>query len=124
MPRVLIVDDEELIHDVVGTVLDLEEYEVTSARDAAAAWQLLTRDPVDLVVSDVMMPGRSGLELCRQIKDDERFADLPVVLLTARDESADRVAAKESGADAYLTKPFSPLKLIDTINGLLQGGAT
>lgn len=123
MPRVLIVDDEALIHDVVGTILDLEEFDVVSATSADAAWDLLTRDPPDLVVSDVMMPERDGLSLCRQIRDDERFAGLPVVLLTARDESADRVAAKEAGADAYLTKPFSPLVLIDTIQNLLGGGA-
>lgn len=118
--RVLIVDDEQLIHDVVGTILGLEEFDVQSASDAEEGWTLLQADVPDLIVSDVMMPGMDGLEFCRRVRDDERFANVPMVLLTVRDHDDDRREAKEAGADAYVTKPFSPLELIATIENLLE----
>lgn len=119
---VLVVDDDPLILQVVATVLDLEEFEVRTAASAVAAIEALAVDVPDVVVSDVMMPGMDGLELVRRIRAEPRTAALPVVLLTARDTDADRAAGFTAGGDAYLTKPFSPLELIDAIQDLVEGG--
>jgi two-component system, cell cycle response regulator len=114
--RVLVVDDDPLILEVLKTVLDLEEFDVVTAADGEAGLQSLRQQRPDVVVCDVMMPGIDGLEVCRRIKADPATADLPVVLLTARDRAEDRVAGEDAGCDAYLTKPFSPLHLIDVIS--------
>jgi CheY-like chemotaxis protein len=113
--HVLVVDDDPLILEVLRTVLDLEEFRVTTAEDGEAGLRALAEDRPDVVVCDVMMPGLDGLEVCRRIKADPATADLPVVLLTARDRAEDRRAGDEAGCDAYLTKPFSPLYLIEII---------
>lgn len=118
--RVLVVDDDPLIQQIVTTVLDLESFEVVVATDADEALRVLAADRPDLVVSDVMMPGTDGFELCRAIRADDHLAYLPVILLTGRDEMNDKARADEVGADAYFTKPFSPLALIDTIESLLD----
>jgi CheY-like chemotaxis protein len=127
--HVLVVDDDPLILEVLRTVLDLEEFRVTTATDGEAGLRALAEDRPDVVVCDVMMPGLDGLEVCRRIKADPATADLPVVLLTARDRAEDRRAGEEAGCDAYLTKPFSPLYLIDVISEVrtarpAPGGAT
>ena len=121
-PRhVLIVDDEPLIRDVLSTVLDLEDLEVSTAADGRSALEALETERPDVVVCDVTMPGIDGLEVCRRIKADPATAHLPVVLLTARDREEDRRAGREAGCDAYLTKPFSALRLIEIIGGLGVG---
>jgi CheY-like chemotaxis protein len=115
--RVLVVDDDPLIRDVLRTILDLEGVAVTTAADGAAALDALAGDPVpDVLVLDVMMPGVGGLEVCRRAKADPRTAAVPVILLTARDRGADRDAGLAAGCDDYLTKPFSPLALIERIS--------
>jgi two-component system phosphate regulon response regulator PhoB len=120
--RVLVVDDDPVILEVLRIVLNLEELEVACATDGAQALELLAEDPVpDVVVCDVMMPGTGGLEVCRQVKADDRTASVPVILLTARDRDEDRRAGLSAGCDAYLTKPFSPLELIDQISALSIG---
>lgn len=121
--HVLVVDDDPLILEVLRTVLDLEEFRVTTATDGETGLRLLAEDPPDVVVCDVMMPGLDGLEVCRRIKADPSTAQLPVVLLTARDRTEDQTAGEEAGCDAYLTKPFSPLYLIDVISEV-RGGQT
>lgn len=113
--HVLVVDDDPLILEVLETVLDLEEFRVTTATDGNAALRRLVEERPDVVVCDVMMPDVDGLEVCRRIKADPATATLPVVLLTARDRPEDRAAGEEAGCDAYLTKPFSPLYLIEVI---------
>lgn len=120
--RILVVDDDPVILEVLRIVLNLEELEVTSATDGATALELLAEDPLpDVVVCDVMMPGTDGLEVCRRVKADERTAAIPVILLTARDREEDRAAGLSAGCDAYLTKPFSPLELMDQIAALSVG---
>jgi CheY-like chemotaxis protein len=113
--HVLVVDDDPLILEVLQTVLDLEEFRVTTATDGASALERLAEARPDVVVCDVMMPGMDGLEVCRRIKADPATAAVPVVLLTARDRSEDRAEGEAAGCDAYLTKPFSPLHLIEVI---------
>jgi CheY-like chemotaxis protein len=114
--RVLVVDDDPLIRDVLRTILDLEGVAVTTAADGGEALGVLAGDPLpDVLVLDVMMPGIDGLEVCRRVKADPRTARVPVILLTARDLGTDRTAGEDAGCDAYVTKPFSPLALIDRI---------
>lgn len=117
---VLVVDDDPLILRVVATVLDLEEFEVVTAVSAEEALGALADSSPDLVVSDVMMPGMDGFELCERIRRDPDHAKVPIILLTARDADDDRRRGAEVGGDAYLTKPFSPLELIDEIDRLLD----
>jgi CheY-like chemotaxis protein len=121
--RVLVIDDDPLILEVLKTVLDLEEFEVDTAEDGEAGLRRLADQRPDVIVCDVMMPGIDGLEVCRRIKGDPGTADLPVVLLTARDRSEDRAAGEAAGCDAYLIKPFSPLHLIDVIGAIQATGS-
>ncbi len=116
--RVLVVDDDELTREILRTILDLEEFDVVTAPDGDIALDVVSRERPDVVVLDVMMPGMDGFEVCRTIKADPLTAATPVVLLTALDREEDRNAGKEAGADAFLTKPFSPLALIETLTSL------
>jgi DNA-binding response OmpR family regulator len=112
--RVLVVDDDELTLEVLKTILDLEEFEVVAAFTGEQALEVFDPD-TDAVVLDVTLPGVDGFETCRRIK---ALREVPVVLLTGRDGDADRRRGREAGADAYLTKPFSPLALIDQLRML------
>ena len=121
--RVLIVDDDPLILNIVHTVLDLEDFSVSTAEDGETALAAIEREPPDVMVLDVMMPGMDGFEVCAAIRASEAHSTLPIVLLTARDTPEDRQAGMDAGADAYLSKPFSPLELIEVIETLLSGTA-
>jgi two-component system, cell cycle response regulator len=112
---VLLVDDDPLILEVLRTILDLEEFDVVTAPNGRDALAAVDGARPDVVVCDVMMPGIDGLEVCRRLKSDPATVGLPVILLTARDRPEDRRTGEEAGCDAYLTKPFSPLQLIDII---------
>lgn len=117
---VLVVDDDPLILRVVSTVLDLEEFDVVTATSAAEALDRLATSSPDVVVSDIMMPEMDGFELCQRIREQPAHAKLPIILLTARDGDEDRRRGIDVGGDAYLTKPFSPLELIEEIDRLLD----
>lgn len=117
--HVLIVDDDPVLLEVLATVLDLEEFSVTTALDGEQALASVATTSPDMVVCDVAMPVLDGLEVCRRLKAAPATAMIPVVLLTARDAPSDREAGIAAGCDAYLTKPFSPLYLIDLIRDLL-----
>lgn len=122
--RVLVVDDDELTLEILRTILDLEEFEVQTAVDGESALAMIDDGQLpDVVVCDVMMPGIDGFEVCRRIKSTDRTAALPVVLLTAKDLEEDRRHGFDVGCDAYLTKPFSPLELIDELTALGLGSA-
>jgi len=114
---VLVVDDEPIVRDVVVRYLARDGYPTVEACDGEEARRLLEREPASLVVLDVMLPGLDGLELCRWIR---ARSDLPIVLLTARGEEADRIVGLELGADDYLTKPFSPRELAVRVRNLLR----
>lgn len=113
--RVLLVDDDPLLLEILTTVLDLEEFEVLAASDGDSALELAAKEHVDLVVCDVRMPGTDGIEVCRRLKDDAATEDLPVILLTARDTPEGREAGQAAGCDAYVAKPFSPLELLEIL---------
>jgi CheY-like chemotaxis protein len=112
------VDDDNVTLDVLRAILDLDEFDVQTAADGAEALELARTDRFDVVVLDVMMPGMNGFEVCRALKDDPATASVPVVLLTARDREEDREEGIAAGCDAYLTKPFSPLHLIEVLSEL------
>ena len=114
---VLVVDDEPIVRDVVVRYLEREGYSTLEAGDGEDARSVLERHPPDLVVLDVMLPGVDGLELCRWIRGR---SELPVILLTARGEEADRIVGLELGADDYVTKPFSPRELATRVKTVLR----
>jgi two-component system response regulator ResD len=117
MTTVLVVDDEPIVREVVVRYLEREGYATLEAADGDEARDLLERRSPDLVVLDVMLPGTDGLELCRWIRG--RSA-LPVIMLTARGEEADRIVGLELGADDYVTKPFSPRELAARVRTVLR----
>ena len=105
--RVLIADDDTVVRDVVRRYLERDGLEVTVAGDGSEALRVLGTQRIDVAVLDVMMPGPSGLSLCRTLRQSGDYS-IPVILLTALGEEDDRIAGLEAGADDYLTKPFSP----------------
>ena len=117
MPTVLVVDDEAIVRDVVVRYLQRDGFDTLEAGDGAVARGVIERGRVDLVVLDVMLPGTDGLALCRWIRQE---GDLPVIMLTARGEPADRLVGLELGADDYLTKPFSPRELAIRVRNVLK----
>jgi DNA-binding response OmpR family regulator len=121
MSTVLVVDDEPVVRDVVVRYLEHEGFETLTAADGDTARALIEEREPTLVVLDVMVPGIDGLSLCRWIRER---SSLPVILLTARGEEADRIVGLDLGADDYVTKPFSPRELTARVRAVLRRGAT
>ncbi len=119
MYKVLVADDEHNIRNILDFSLHAEGFLVVSALNGEDAFKLAVESKPDLVILDVMMPGQGGVETCRALKDDQRTAAIPVILLTALTGRDDRKAGTAAGADAYITKPFSPQKVIETVLDLL-----
>jgi two-component system alkaline phosphatase synthesis response regulator PhoP len=116
-----VVDDEVYIVHILEFSLSMEGYEVLTAFDGEEAIQRIEADNPDLVVLDIMMPKLDGYEVCRQVREDERFAGLPIILLSAKGRAPDVEKGLSVGADAYMTKPFRPRVLLDKIEELLAG---
>lgn len=119
MRKVLIADDEHNIRHILDFSLHAEGFDVVSAENGEDAFTLAVNELPDIIILDVMMPGRGGIETCKVLKDDERTADIPVILLTAKSTREDRDMGKAAGADGYITKPFSPQNVIDSVQSLL-----
>jgi two-component system response regulator ResD len=117
MPTVLVVDDEPIVREVVAGYLRRDGYRTVEAANGNAAKELVERESPALVVLDLMLPGADGLEVCRWIR---RRTDVPVIMLTARGEEADRIIGLELGADDYVTKPFSPRELVARVRTVLR----
>ena len=118
MSTVLVVDDEPLVRDVVTRYLEHDGHRVVTAEDGDSARELIEREEPNLVLLDVMLPGETdGLALCRWIRST---SELPVILLTARVDEADRIVGLELGADDYITKPFSPRELATRVKTVLR----
>jgi diguanylate cyclase (GGDEF)-like protein len=113
--RVLVVDDEKNILDIIKFNLDVEGYEVITTRDGEEALRLVRELNPDLILCDIMMPELDGLEVCRQLKADGRTNHIPVVMLSARTQAQDKVASIEAGADDFITKPFDFSDLVARI---------
>src|SRR5687768_13127671 len=118
--RLLVVDDEPNLLRAVAACLKTEDYEVTTARSGNEALLQLAESVPDLIISDIRMPGMDGYKLARQLRGSPRTALVPIVFLTAKDETADRVEGFRAGIDAYLTKPFEPTELIAVVKGILN----
>ncbi|HEX2272163.1 MAG TPA: response regulator transcription factor [Pyrinomonadaceae bacterium] len=118
--RLLVVDDEPHLLRAVAACLKAENYEVSTARSAHEALVQLAEAVPDLIISDIRMPGMDGYKLARQLRGAPRTALVPIVFLTAKDETADRIEGFRAGVDAYLTKPFEPDELIAVVNGILS----
>ncbi|RYB93795.1 response regulator transcription factor [Nocardioides oleivorans] len=121
MARVLVVDDDATVREVVVDYLRNAGHQVHEAVDGAGALDAVHRVETDLVVLDVMMPGLDGLEVCRRLR---RHSDVPIVLLTALGGEQDRVVGLEIGADDYVTKPFSPRELVLRVDSILRRSAS
>ena len=117
MTTVLVVDDEPIVRDVVVRYLRRDGFTTLEAGDGDSARRLIETGEPELVVLDVMLPGTDGLELCRWIRSR---SELPVIMLTARGEEADRIVGLELGADDYVTKPFSPRELATRVKTVLR----
>jgi DNA-binding response OmpR family regulator len=116
--RVLVVDDDPTVSDVVRRYLERAEYEVVLAADGQGALDAVHAQRPDLVVLDLMLPGIDGLEVCRRLRRND--PNLPVVMLTALGDEADRVVGLSLGADDYVTKPFSPRELVLRVQSVLR----
>lgn len=119
MARILVADDDVDIRELVEFKLATLGHDVIAVADGASAVDEVRRVRPDLAVLDVMMPGMTGLEAVRVIRAEPSLADLPVILLTARAQESDRETGFDSGADDYITKPFSPRELAARVDALL-----
>ena len=117
--RILVVDDEIYIVHILDFSLGMEGYEVITALDGEQALEKLKTEKPDLIVLDIMMPKLDGYEVCKAIKSSPETRHIPVILLSAKGRNVDQKLGFDVGADDYITKPFSPRKLVDRINALL-----
>ncbi|MGE3955618.1 MAG: response regulator transcription factor [Vicinamibacterales bacterium] len=123
MSRVLVVEDDPDIADLMRRYLQKGGFEVEVRAAGRDALNLIAEHPPDLLVLDVMLPQVSGLDICRTVRGDERTASIPIIMVTARAEEAERIAGLDLGADDYLAKPFSPGELVARVRALLRRAA-
>lgn len=120
MPTILVVDDEPDIREVIRFALESAGFRVVEAGHADDARKLLATENPDLILLDWMLPGRSGLELAQQIKQNARTRAVPIIMVSARGEESDRVRGLDTGADDYIAKPFSPREMVARVNAVLR----
>jgi DNA-binding response OmpR family regulator len=120
--HILVVDDEPHIRRILSALLRMEGFEVKLARDGTEGLGVWQSGPFDLVILDLIMPGASGLEVLAKIRSHPDRGTTPVIILTAKGQDTDRQAALAGGADEFLTKPFSPKKLVARIREILGDG--
>jgi two-component system, OmpR family, phosphate regulon response regulator PhoB len=117
--KVLIADDQANMRQLVRLTLETGHFEILEAPDGDAALEVARREQPDLVFLDWTMPGLPGVEVCRALRDDPAHDRMRIVMLTARSQTEDREAAREVGADDYITKPFSPIELLEKVRDVL-----
>lgn len=120
MTKVMVVEDEESFRDALAFMLRKEGFEVVAADSGPAALDVFERSSVDLILLDLMLPGLSGTEVCRVIRQS---SSVPIIMLTAKDSEIDKVVGLEIGADDYVTKPFSSRELVARIRAVLRRGS-
>jgi DNA-binding NarL/FixJ family response regulator len=118
--RLLLVDDEPGLREAVQAYLEDSGFTVDVASNARDGWELVQQTSPDLVISDIMMPQVDGYQFLKQMREDERFQAIPVVFLTARGMTTDRIQGYQAGCDAYLSKPFDPDELVAIVSNLLE----
>jgi two-component system, OmpR family, alkaline phosphatase synthesis response regulator PhoP len=114
---ILLVDDEQHIIDLAKMYLEREGYNVTSAADGLVALDKILNENPNLIVLDLMLPGLDGWEICRRVRAE---SDVPIIMLTARNDDIDKIVGLELGADDYLTKPFNPRELVARVKAILR----
>ena len=117
--RILVVDDDEMVLMALDELLKPEGYEVQTVASGTEALQKLDEGAYDLIMTDVIMPEMDGFELCKRIREKEKFRDIPIVFLTAKTRDEDRVRGLEAGANLFLSKPISPDKLLGIVSSTL-----
>ena len=122
--KILVVDDEIYIVHILDFSLGMEGYDVVTALDGEQALDKLKSEKPDLIVLDIMMPKLDGYETCKRLKADPETKGMPVILLSAKGRNVDQKVGFEVGADDYITKPFSPRKLVERINAILGHGTS
>ncbi len=120
MKRILIIEDESAVVDALRVTLAREGFQVTSKADGLTGLAQVRKTPPDLLILDLILPQFSGLDVCREIRRDEKLSRLPILVVTGRDEEADRIVGLELGADDYVTKPFSTRELAARVKALLR----
>jgi two-component system phosphate regulon response regulator PhoB len=118
--RVLIVDDEAPIREMIAVALEMAGYDALEASNAKDAHSMILDEQPDLVLLDWMMPGTSGVELARRLRQDPTTKDLPVIMLTAKADEDNKIQGLEAGVDDYITKPFSPRELVARLKAVLR----
>ena len=117
MAKILVVEDEAGVSELVTMYLKKEGFKVVQVFDGEEALQKLRQQSFDLVILDIMLPGKDGFEICREVR---KFSKVPIIMLTARDEEIDRVVGLEIGADDYISKPFSPREMVARVKAVLR----
>ena len=120
MKRIQVIEDDPDIVELLRYNLAQEGYQVSASGDGVSGLAQLKKAPPDLLVLDLMLPKLSGLEICKEIRRDRQLERMPIIMLTARGEEADRVSGLELGADDYVTKPFSPREFVARVKALLR----
>ena len=120
MKKVLIIEDEPDILDVVRLALVRDGYQTLAATTGEEALEMAVTDPPDLILLDIMLPGRSGLDVCRQLKNDPHTQEIPIIVLTARALDSDIQAGYQAGCDEYIVKPFDVLSLAERVREFLE----
>lgn len=118
--RILLVDDEKDLAYAVGLQLEANNFEVLLASDGQEALDIARRKKPDLIILDLMLPKIDGFKVCRMLKFDEKYKNIPIILFTARAQEADKKLGKEVGADSYITKPFDSKELLDKIKEFIN----
>ncbi len=118
--KILVIEDEEAIQELLQLYLKREGYAVQTAEDGETGLRQASQERYDLLLLDLMLPRVDGLEICRALRSKPQTADLPIIMLTAKGEEADRIVGLEMGADDYITKPFSPREVMARIKALLR----
>lgn len=121
--RVLLIEDEPNLIEAIRFILSRGGWAVQTHSDGATAVARIRESRPDVLVLDVMLPGRSGFDILDELRADPDFTALPVLMLTAKGQAADRERAERAGASRYLTKPFSNADVLDSVNALMAGGA-
>jgi len=118
LDKIVIIDDDTRIRDLLRRFLSQEGFDVLMAEDSRALTRIMQRESVDLLVLDLMLPGEDGMAICRRLREEGQ--KVPIIMLTAKGEDVDRIAGLEMGADDYLPKPFNPRELLARINAVLR----
>lgn len=119
-PQVLIIEDEEDIRELVRYNLERDNFTVSGAESGEAGLKTAVQKKPDLILLDLMLPGKDGLQICRELKQQETLRDIPVVMMTAKGEESDIVTGLELGAEDYIVKPFSPKVLVARVKAVLR----